>query len=64
VASPERHFGGLGLTTRGLGGGGDDAEAIFGVSEARGGQGRAHDDEERAMVLGAGGGVWGEGEEL
>jgi hypothetical protein len=25
---------------------------------------RAHDDEERATVLGAGGGEWGEGEEL
>jgi hypothetical protein len=49
---------------RGLGGGGDDSEAIFGVSGARGGRGRARDDEERVAMLGAGGGERGEGEEL
>jgi hypothetical protein len=62
--SPERRFGGPGLATRCLGGGGDDGEAIFGVDEAQGGRGRAHDDVERAAVLGAGGGEWGEWKEL
>jgi hypothetical protein len=62
--SPERRFGGQGLAERGLGGGGDDGEAIFGVGEARGGRGWARDDEERAAALGAGGGERGEGEEL
>jgi hypothetical protein len=62
--SPEWHFVGRGLTTRGLGGGGDDGEAIFGISEEPGGRGRAHDNEERAATLGASGEEWGEGEEL
>jgi hypothetical protein len=62
--SPERQFSGRGLVERGLGGGGDDGEAIFGVGEARGGPGRACDDEERAVALGVGGREWGEGEEL
>jgi hypothetical protein len=52
--SPKWRFGGRGLTAVGLGGGGDDGEAIFDVGEARGGQGRFCDDEERAAVLGAG----------
>jgi hypothetical protein len=62
--SPEQRFGGRGLTERGLEGGGDDGEAIFGVDKARGGQGWARDDEEREAAPGAGGGEWGEGEEL
>jgi hypothetical protein len=62
--SLEWRFGGQGFTERGLGGGGDDSEAIFGVSGARGGRGRARDDEERVAMLGAGGGERGEGEEL
>jgi hypothetical protein len=43
----------------GLGGGGDDGEAIFGVGEARGGRRWARDDEERAAALGAMGVEWG-----
>jgi hypothetical protein len=62
--SPERRFGGRGLTERGLGEGGDDGEAIFGIGKARGGRGQAHDDEESTTTLAVGGGEWGEGEEL
>jgi hypothetical protein len=62
--SPQRWFSGRGLIERGLGWWGNDGEAIFGVGEARGGRGRARDDEERAMALGASGGEWGEVEEL
>jgi hypothetical protein len=43
----------------GLGGGGDDGEAIFSVGEARGGRRWARNDEERAVALGAMGGEQG-----
>jgi hypothetical protein len=62
--SLEWRFGGQGFTERGLEGGGDDSEAIFGVGEARGGRGRARDDEERVPMVGASVGERGEGEEL
>jgi hypothetical protein len=62
--SLERRFGGRRLIESGLGRGGDDGEAIFGVSEARGGRGQARIEEERAAALGAGRGEQGEGEEL
>jgi hypothetical protein len=52
--SLERRFGGRRLIESGLGRGGDDGEAIFGVSEARGGRGQARIEEERAAMLGAG----------
>jgi hypothetical protein len=59
--SPEWWIGGRGLTEMGLGGGGDDGEAIFGVGEARGGRRWVRDDEDSAAALGAMGGergVW------
>jgi hypothetical protein len=59
IESPKWRFGGWGLIKRGLGGGGDDGEAIFGVSETCGGRGWDRDDEDRAVVHGAGGGECG-----
>jgi hypothetical protein len=52
------------LIVTGRAGVGDDGEAYGGVGEAREGQRRAHDGEDRAAACGEGGGEQEEGEEL